>query len=100
MLPLTEFTVPILVSAAFVFIASSLIHMVIKYHNPDYRKLPNEDDVRAAIRKGNPSPGQYVLPWCLHGDTSNKDEVARRFAEGPVGMVWLAPTGCPRWEAC
>ena len=55
--------IPIILSAVCVFLASSLIHMVVKWHASDYRALSNEDEVRAAIRKGSPSPGQYVLPW-------------------------------------
>ena len=49
---------PIILSAVAVFAASSLIHMVLKWHNSDYRKLANEDDVRAAIRAGNAAPVQ------------------------------------------
>jgi hypothetical protein len=48
---------PILLSAVVVFIISSLIHMVIKWHAGDYNALANEDAVRAAIRAGNPAPG-------------------------------------------
>ena len=33
---------PVLLSAVFCWIASALIHMVIKYHNADYKKLNNE----------------------------------------------------------
>ena len=33
---------PILATAVMIFIASSLIHMVFKWHNADYRKLANE----------------------------------------------------------
>ena len=65
MVPWSQLLLPILLSAVFVFVASSVIHMVLKLHNPDYRKLPNEDEVRAALNKGAPPPGQYVLPHCL-----------------------------------
>ncbi len=64
MVPLTQLWLPIVLSAVIVFVASSLIHMVLKWHNSDYRALPNEEEVRAAIRKGSPAPGQYVLPHC------------------------------------
>jgi len=53
----TQLWIPILLSAVCVFIASSLIHMVLKWHASDYSALPNEDEVRAAIRKGTPAPG-------------------------------------------
>jgi hypothetical protein len=41
---------PILLSSVLVFIVSAIVHMVLKYHNKDYTRLPNEDAVRAAIR--------------------------------------------------
>ena len=61
---LAQLWLPIVASAVLVFIASSLVHMVIKWHNADYRKLANEDEVRAAVRAGGPAPGQYVIPYC------------------------------------
>ena len=64
MVSLGSLWLAILLSAVLVFITSSIIHMVLKYHNKDYSRLPNEDAVRAAIRGGNPSPAQYVIPYC------------------------------------
>ena len=39
---------PVVVTAVLIFVASSLIHMVFKWHNSDYRKIANEGQVRAA----------------------------------------------------
>ena len=36
-----ELWLPILLSAVFVFAASSVFHMVIKFHKKDYDKLPD-----------------------------------------------------------
>jgi len=84
---------PIVLSGAFVFIASALINMFLKFwHTPDYRKLANEDEVRAAIRNGSPTPGQYMIPWC--GPEAMKDPAMKeKFAQGPVGMVVLRRSG-------
>jgi len=41
---------PILLSAVIVFVASSILHMVLPYHKSDYRKLPEEDRVLDALR--------------------------------------------------
>ena len=49
---------PIVLSAVLVFVVSSIIHMVLRYHNSDYGRLPNEDAVRAALRAGSPAPRQ------------------------------------------
>ncbi|MGH6962223.1 MAG: hypothetical protein ACREE7_17210, partial [Dongiaceae bacterium] len=89
MVTLTSLWLPIVLGAVFVFVASSLIHMVFRWHNADYRKLPNEDDVRAVIGKGSPAPGQYSLPHCLGPKDAQKPEIQQKFAEGPVALMWV-----------
>jgi hypothetical protein len=93
---LAQLWMPIILSAVAVFVASSLIHMVLKWHNSDYRKLPNEDSVRAAIRAGNPAPGQYIVPHCLGMKEMQTPEFQQKFVEGPVGFITLRPNGAPR----
>ena len=53
---------PILLSSAFVFVVSALIHMVLPWHKSDYRKLPEEDRVMDALRPFSISPGEYMMP--------------------------------------
>ena len=86
---------PILLSAVVVFIISSLIHMVIKWHAPDYRAFANEDAVRDAIRAGNPAPGRYVVPYCSDMKQMGGEAMLKKYREGPVGHVVIAPTGVP-----
>ena len=93
MITLTQLWLPIVLGAVFVFIASSLVHMVFKWHNADYRKLPNEDEVRAALRKGSPAPGQYVVPHCLDMKQMQTPEMQQKFTEGPVALMWIRPNG-------
>ena len=50
MVPLSTLWIPIVLSAVIVFVASSILHMLIPYHRGDYRRLPDEDKVRAALR--------------------------------------------------
>ncbi|MGH8222067.1 MAG: hypothetical protein ACREQZ_03750 [Woeseiaceae bacterium] len=95
MVTLTQLWLPIVLGAVAVFVASSLVHMVFKWHNADYRKLPNEDEVRAAIRKGAATPGQYSMPHCLGPKDAQKPEIQQRFVEGPVAMMWVLPDGMP-----
>lgn len=57
MIPLASLWLPIIVAAVLVFVASSLVHMVFKWHNADYLKLANEDEVRDALRESAPAPG-------------------------------------------
>ncbi|MDO8544883.1 MAG: hypothetical protein Q7S40_30935 [Opitutaceae bacterium] len=86
---------PILLSAVVVFVISSLIHMVIKWHAPDYRGFANEDAVRDAIRAGNPAPGRYVVPYCADMKEMGGEAMLKKYREGPVGHIVLAPAGAP-----
>jgi hypothetical protein len=92
---LVQLWLPILLSAVCVFVASSLIHMVVKWHASEYRPLPNEDDVRAAIRKGGLAPGQYVMPHCSDMKDMGKPEMVQKYTEGPVGFLVIIPSGAP-----
>lgn len=86
---------PILLSAVLVFIISSLVHMVFKWHAPEYRGFANEDAVRAAIKAGNPTPGQYVLPYCSDMKAMSSEPMTKKYREGPVGFVTLGPSAPP-----
>ena len=90
---LASLWLPILLSAVGVFVASSLIHMLFKWHNRDYCKLPNEDAVRAAINAGQPAPGLYVLPHALSAEECKSEDMQKRFAEGPIGKLMLRAPG-------
>ena len=93
MVTLSALWLPILLSAVFVFITSTIVHMVLKYHASDYSKLPNEDAVRAAIRAGSPKPAQYIIPYCQSPKEMESPEMKQKFAEGPVGVLTVRATG-------
>ena len=95
MVSLGSLWLPIVLSAVLVFITSSLIHMVLKYHASDYQPLPNEDAVRAAIRAGNPKPAQYILPYCPGMKEMNSPEMQKKFVEGPIAVMNLRRPGPP-----
>ena len=90
MVGLSMLWIPIVVSAALVFVASSILHMVLPYHRSDYRKLPNEDAAAAALR--GTAPGMYILPYCTHQEMKSP-AVQEKFKSGPVGTVLLRPPG-------
>jgi hypothetical protein len=96
MLTFASLCLPILVAAVGVFVASSLIHMVFRWHNADYRKLANQDEVRAALLQGQVTPGQYTLPHCLGPADMNSPDNRQRFVDGPVGFIVLRPAGLPK----
>lgn len=91
---------PILATAVLIFIASSLIHMVFKWHNSDYHKLSNEEDVRAVIRAGNPSPAQYATPHCGDMKELQSEEMQKKFIEGPIALITIRKSGPPTMGLC
>jgi hypothetical protein len=86
---------PILLSAVVVFVISSLVHMVFKWHASDYHGFANEDAVRAAIRAGNPAPGHYVVPYCAEMKEMGGEAMQKKYSEGPVGHITLRAPCAP-----
>jgi len=95
MISLFHLWLPILLSAGLVFVASSLVHMVFKWHAADYHGLGNEDEVREAIRKGNPSPGQYVIPYCAEMKDMGSPAMQEKYTEGPAAFLVTRANGVP-----
>jgi hypothetical protein len=95
MLSLSQLWLPILASAIAIFVASSLIHMVFKWHASDYNRLPNEEEVRAALRPVARAPGLYIAPHAMDSNEVKKPEVARKFTEGPVALIAIRAPGPP-----
>ncbi|MDH4132202.1 MAG: hypothetical protein OEV95_10420, partial [Gemmatimonadota bacterium] len=95
MVSLMQLWGPIVLSAFLVFVASSVIHMVLKWHASDYRGLSNEDEVRAAIRKGSPAQGQYVLPYCSDMKEMSSAPMTQKYTEGPNAMLRIMKPGVP-----
>jgi hypothetical protein len=89
MVSLVQLWMPIVVSAVFVFFASSLLHMVLRFwHAPDCKGFANEDEVGAAIRKGNAGAGLYMIPYCTP-EAMKDPATAQKFVTGPVGVIFL-----------
>ena len=84
---------PILLSAAAVFIISSIIHMFLGYHNSDFKKLPSEDGVMDDLRKHNLPPGDYVMPHASTGKERNTQEFKDKMKKGPVAFITMFPSG-------
>ena len=61
MVTLVDLWMPIVVAAVIVFLASSIIHMALRYHRSDYKGLPNEAAVTSAIGSAI-ATGQYMFP--------------------------------------
>ena len=95
MVPITTLWLPIVLSAVIAFIASSVFHMVLPHHKSDYRKLPHEADIMAAMRKAGITPGDYLMP---HGGSPSamKDPAfMEKYNKGPVAMMTVMKSGPP-----
>jgi hypothetical protein len=96
MVPMMSLWLPILLSAVLVFAASSVIHMMLGYHDSDFSKLPNEGGVMDALRPFHLPPGEYVFPKPdNHKQMSEPDFVAKMEA-GPMAFMTVLPSGAPK----
>lgn len=88
---LLDLWLPILLSAVFVFIASSIIHMAPLWHKSDYPALPNQDAFRAAVGPLAVPPGDYMVPRAASGAEMRTPEFEAKVSEGPVMMLTVLP---------
>lgn len=92
---LTQLWLPIVLGTGLAWIASGLIHMVVKWHNADYQRLSNEDEVIDAVRKGLPSLGLHPFPYCIDMNEMKDEQMQQKFRDGPIGMLTIMPSGMP-----
>jgi hypothetical protein len=87
----SELWLPILLSAVFVFIMSSLIHMVFKWHANEFKGAPNQDALQNAIRGA--APGLYAFPFVDDPKERMSPENMKKWADGPSAWMTIIPTG-------
>ena len=90
---LSALWLPILLSAVIVFVASSLVHMVLPWHKSDYLRLPDEDKVMDALRGFAIPPGDYMVPRPVTRDDLRSPAFAEKMKRGPVMVVTVMPNG-------
>lgn len=95
MVGLAALWLPILLSAVIVFIASSIIHMVLGYHKGDFKGMPGEESVLEAMRKAGVGPGDYSFPRAESMAQLREPAMAEKFERGPVGVMTVHPSGPP-----
>jgi len=91
MVPITSLVIPILLAAVLMFVASSLIHMVLGYHRADYNRLPREDEVQAALRGFNIPPNDYLVPRPESPGAMRDPAFLEKYKKGPVLMMTIMP---------
>lgn len=84
---------PILLSSVVVFLISSILHMVFKYHNTDFKKINSEDQVLNDLRKYNIPPGDYVFPFAADNKERNTPEFKEKMKNGPIAFMTVYPSG-------
>jgi hypothetical protein len=81
---------PILLSAVFVFVVSAIFHMVLKYHQSDFKGLPGEAAVLDALRKPETPPGEYMAPHCASANAMKDPEFVAKMERGPIVLMTVA----------
>lgn len=99
MVALTSLWLPTLLSAVFVFFASFVMHMVLRYHRNDFAKVPAEDDVMAAFAKVGVPPGDYMFPHGGGPDAMKDPAFVEKMSRGPVAVLTVIPSGPPAMGA-
>jgi hypothetical protein len=94
MVPLTSLWIPIILSAVLVFIASSILHMLLPLHRNDLRAI-QEDAVQEALRRFSIPPGDYALPKAGSPEDMKKPEFIAKMTKGPVVLMTVLPPGPP-----
>src|SRR5436853_4645961 len=93
MVSLTSLWLPILVSAVAVFVASSIVHMVLPLHRNDFKAVPREDEVLEALRRFNIPPGDYIAPRPASPAEMRSPAFIEKASKGPLVMMTTSPGG-------
>jgi hypothetical protein len=99
MVSLTSLWLPVLLSAVLVFLASSILHMVLPWHRKDYTRLPNEEALLDALRSAGVGRGDYVFPCPENPADMRSPEMKQKYERGPMGFMTVMPSGPPRMGA-
>jgi hypothetical protein len=88
---------PIIAAAVGVFVASSIVHMVLPYHRTDVRKLPadKEDAVLDALNRIAVAPGDYAVPHAGSSAGMRDPAFIAKATRGPLAFMTLAPGAAP-----
>jgi hypothetical protein len=94
MIPLYALWLPILLSAVAVFIASSVIHMLLtSWHKNDFKKIPDEDRFRQTVGPLALPTGDYIVPYAGTMDEMKTSGFAQKRVQGPVLLMTVMQPG-------
>ncbi|MBZ0200406.1 MAG: hypothetical protein K8H86_11100 [Ignavibacteriaceae bacterium] len=95
MVSIVSLWLPILLSAVFVFIVSSFVHMVLPHHKNEFKKLPDEDGVMDTLRKFNLPPGEYNFPHANDMKEMGTPEFKAKLEKGPAALITVMKNEVP-----
>src|SRR5436853_2429438 len=89
---LSSLWLPIILSGVALFFASFAAWTQLPHHKGEWKGLPDEEGVMAALRKFHIPPGQYNFPHACNPEEMKTDDYKRRKEAGPSGFltVWGA----------
>jgi hypothetical protein len=94
MVPALSLWLPILLSAVFVFLVSSVIHMALSWwHRDDFGAVPDEDGVMEALRGFDLPEGEYVMPHASSSKEMNEPAFKAKLEKGPVAFLTVCSGG-------
>jgi len=93
MVPIVSLWLPILAATVLVFVASSLVWMVLPHHKSDTRPLPDEAAAVDVLGKQGLKPGLYRFPWAKSMAETKDPAFVEKLKKGPVGMLTVFPSG-------
>jgi hypothetical protein len=93
MVPVMSLWVPILLSAVIVFLASSLLHMVLPIHKNDLKRFPNEEAMLDAFRRLNVPPGDYGAPLASSMSAMKEPAFVEKLKKGPLVFATISAGG-------
>jgi len=93
MVEITSLWLPILLTAAALFVVSFLAWMVLPHHKGDWARLPDESGFASALKSLNVPPGNYAFPYCATSEEMRSPKFLERQKAGPNGtlQVWSGP---------
>lgn len=89
---LSELWIPIVVSAAAVWILCAVIWMFMPHRKKEWGGLPNEEQFLQTLRSNSIKPGNYMFPYAGPNCERMKDEAFKKMLkDGPAGALFVWP---------
>jgi hypothetical protein len=89
MVHLGSLWLPVVLSAALVFLASFVAWVVLPHHRADFAPLPDEGGILADLRSRELAPRMYSFPYPATGEEARSDAFKERVKAGPAGFLLL-----------